>query len=41
MPNQCTKFEVSSISHFRDILEGIKIKNDSCNMTMQAGGWAG
>jgi len=29
MANQCTKFEVSSLSHSRDILGELKIKNGS------------
>jgi len=33
MANQCTKFDVSSLSRSRDILGKLKIKNRSRDMT--------
>jgi len=38
MANQCTKFEVSSLSGPRDILGGLKIESGSCDVTMPLSG---
>jgi len=38
MANQCTKFEVSSLSCSRDILGGLKIYNGLCDVTMPLSG---
>jgi len=38
MANQCTKFEVSSLSRSRDILGGLKIYNESRDVTTPLSG---
>jgi len=38
MVNQCTKFEVCTLSHSRDILGGLKIKSGPRDVTMPLSG---